>query len=80
MFAFAEIVDAGGLMGYGFDSLNSWRELASYVDRIFKGARPGDLPIQQPMKIDLVINRKTANALGLAISHELRMQATRVIE
>lgn len=80
IFGFTEIVESGGLMSYGFDSLNSRRQLATYVDKIFKGARPGDLPIQQPMKIDLVINRKTADALGLAIPHELWMQAARVIE
>jgi putative ABC transport system substrate-binding protein len=80
MFAFAEIVETGGLMSYGADSLNAWRQLAKFVDKIFKGERPGDLPIQQPMKIDLVINRRTADALGLTIPHELRMQAAKVIE
>jgi putative ABC transport system substrate-binding protein len=80
MFAFAEEVAAGGLMSYGVDTPTSWRQLATYVDKIFKGARPGDLPIQRPMKVDLVINRKTADALGLTIPYELRMRATRVIE
>jgi putative ABC transport system substrate-binding protein len=80
IFAYSINVEAGGLMSYGIDSLNSLRQLATYVDKIFKGERPGDLPIQQPMKIDLVINRKTADALGLAIPHELRMQAAKVIE
>ena len=68
------------MIAYAVNYPDLYFKLASFIDRIFKGARPGDLPIQQPMKIDLVINRKTANALGLAISHELRMQATRVIE
>jgi putative ABC transport system substrate-binding protein len=80
MFAFAEIVESGGLMSYGVDTLNAWRQLATYIDEIFKGARPGDLPIQQPMKIDLVINRKTADALGLTIPHELFIEAAKVIE
>ncbi|MBS0343267.1 MAG: ABC transporter substrate-binding protein [Proteobacteria bacterium] len=80
MFAFHESVEAGGLMCYGIDQVNAWRQLARFIDEIFRGARPGDLPIQQPLKIDLVINRRTADALGLAIPRELAMQAARVIQ
>ncbi len=80
MFAFAESVEAGGLASYGVDSFDSARRQATYVDRLFKGARPGDIPIEQPTKIDLVINRKTADALGLNIPQLILLQADRVIE
>ncbi len=79
MFAFAEHVEDGGLMSYGADPQDGFRQSAAYVDRIFKGARPGDLPVQQPSKIDLVINERTAEALGLRIPAALRLQAERII-
>ena len=75
-----EFADAGGLMSYGVDVSDLFRRAAGYVDRIFKGARPGDLPIEQPMKFDLVINLRTANAIGLAITPALRLRADRIIE
>ena len=65
MFAFPENVESGGLMSYGVDALDSVRLQATYIDRIFKGTKPGDIPIEQPSKLDLSINRKTADALGL---------------
>jgi putative ABC transport system substrate-binding protein len=68
-------VEAGGLMSYGPDFVELSRRAASYVDRILKGAKPGDLAIEQPTKIDIVINLKTAKALGLTIPQSLRVQA-----
>jgi ABC-type uncharacterized transport system substrate-binding protein len=70
----------GGLMGYGQSSVDRFHRAASFVDKILKGAKPGELPFEQPMRLQLVINRKTAKAIGLAVPRELLLRADRVIE
>ena len=76
----SEFVDAGGMMSYGENLRGSYRNAASYIDKVVKGVNPANLPVQQPTKFELVINLKTARALKLEISRELAVRADRVIE
>jgi putative ABC transport system substrate-binding protein len=81
VYAGSRLVREGGLLSYGPDPVDIWRRAAAtYVDRILRGEKPGDLPVQLPTKFEMVVNRKTATALGLAIPPSILLRADEVIE
>jgi putative ABC transport system substrate-binding protein len=77
---FKELPGAGGLLAFGPDLVDSYRRAAAHVDKILKGAKPADLPMEQPTKFDLVVNLKTAQALGLIVPPSILIQATEIIQ
>jgi putative ABC transport system substrate-binding protein len=76
----SEFARDGGLLSYGPDRVDTWRRAATYVDRILRGAKPGDLPVQLPTKFEMVVNRKAATALGLAVPRSILLRADEIIE
>jgi putative ABC transport system substrate-binding protein len=80
IYHYSEFVEAGGLMSYGPDNTDLWRRAADFVDKILKGAKPADLPVQQATKFELIINLKAAKQIGLTISPNALSRADRVIK
>jgi len=80
MYGFRVNVEAGGLMSYATNLEDVWRRAADYVDKILKGAKPADLPVEQPAKFELVVNMKTAKTLGLTIPQSVLIQAEQVFQ
>jgi putative tryptophan/tyrosine transport system substrate-binding protein len=80
IYHYSEFVEAGGLMSYGPDNTDVWRRAGDFVDKILKGAKPGDLPIEQPKKFEFIINLKAAKQIDLAIPLNVLERANQVIK
>jgi putative ABC transport system substrate-binding protein len=80
VYPYRAYVDAGGFLSYAPNELDQFRRTAIYVDKILKGAKPADLPVQEPINFELVINLKTAKALGIEVSSQLQQRADEVID
>src|SRR5262245_21487397 len=80
IYGFRHFVDTGGLMSYGVSIADLWRRAATYVDKLLKGAKPADLPVEQPLKFELLINLKTAKALGMTMPPSLLLLADEVLQ
>ena len=80
VYGFSYFARDGGLLSYGPDPVDTWRRTAAYVDRILRGAKPAELPVQFPTKFEMVLNLKTAKALGLAVPQSILLRADEVIE
>ena len=80
VYMISEFARDGGLLSYGVDIVDIWRRAATYVDRILRGAKPGDLPVQFPTKFEMAVNLKTAKALGLAVPPSILLRADEMID
>jgi putative ABC transport system substrate-binding protein len=80
VYGLSAVARDGGLLAYGIDQVDTWRRAADYVDRILRGGKPAELPVQLPTKFEMVLNLKTAKALGLAVPPSILLRATEIIE
>jgi putative ABC transport system substrate-binding protein len=80
IYSFRLFVDAGGLMSYSYSLPELWQRAGTYVDKILKGAKPADLPVEQPTKFELIINLKTAKAIGLTIPQSILVRADEIVQ